>query len=86
MNRHLFPVVLLKTYEDIEKFIDVNQDWIENTPLYKNGSQSFNPGFSTIAKITRVVAFISDKSEYKDELENLNKQGTTIDQNLLTLI
>ena len=75
LNRHLFPVVLLKTFEDVEKFRDVTKDWTENTPFYRNGTKSFNPGFDTMSKVTRVIAFVSDKSEYKDELENLNKQG-----------
>lgn len=34
VNRILYPVVVLKTIEDVEKFASVNEEWVENTPFY----------------------------------------------------
>ena len=36
VNRHLYPVVMLKTKEDVDEFRDTSHEWMENTPFYKN--------------------------------------------------
>ena len=33
MNRHLYPIVLLKTKKDVDNFINTTLDWKENTPF-----------------------------------------------------
>ena len=75
LNRHLYPVVLLKTKEDIEIFRDVSKQWKENTPFYRNGYASFNHIYDKLGKQTHVIAFVADKSDYKDEIETLKQNA-----------
>jgi hypothetical protein len=69
VNRHLYPVVLLKTEEDIYNFINTGKDWVENTPFYQNGYLGFEDYFTQFRKVTRVIAFVKDKVENKEELQ-----------------
>lgn len=61
----------MKSEEDIEEFMNTEDEWNENTPLYKGNYRSISKIFKQIVKVTRVIAFVSDKSEYKDELKQL---------------
>ena len=38
INRVLYPVALLKTKEDVEKFADTEAMWPENTPFFPKGN------------------------------------------------
>ena len=69
----MYPVVLLKTKEDIESFIDTSKEWIEDTPFYKKNYTGFGELFSYFRKTTRVVAFVHDKEDFKDEFKQLHK-------------
>lgn len=71
INRHLYPVVLLKNEEDIENFVNTGRDWIENTPFYHDKYFGFDEYFPQFRKVTRVIAFVKDKSDFKDELKQL---------------
>ena len=33
VNRHIYPIVFLKTKKDIDNFINVTKEWEENTPF-----------------------------------------------------
>ena len=63
--------MILKTHEQITRFINPNEEWVEDTPFYKKGYLSTNATFQRLHKVTRVVAFISDKEDYADELKEL---------------
>jgi len=63
LNKILYPVVVLKTIEDVEKFADVESEWMENTPFYKE----YRPIGLLTQKVTRVIAF-ANKKEFKEEL------------------
>lgn len=71
INRHLYPVVLLKNEEDVENFVNTGRDWVENTPFYQDKYLGFDEYFSQFRKVTRVIAFVKDKSDFRDELKQL---------------
>ena len=71
INRHLYPVVLLKTTEEVERFADATQEWQENTPFYQSKYEGFGELFSQFRKTTRVIMFVKDKGEFKEEMGQL---------------
>ena len=34
-NRHLYPVVILKSIQDVELFSNIDIEWVENTPFWR---------------------------------------------------
>ena len=72
LNRNFYPVVILKSKEDVEAFIDPTEEWVEDTPFFRNGTISNYEMAVYYPKQTRIVAFITDKNEYKEELNKLN--------------
>uniref|UniRef100_A0A7S3NQN2 Thioredoxin domain-containing protein n=1 Tax=Euplotes crassus TaxID=5936 RepID=A0A7S3NQN2_EUPCR len=70
INRHLYPIVLLKSKEDIDKFTNTTLEWEENTPF---PSQPIPDYFKNYQMVTRVVAFVKDKSDLKSELQDLKE-------------
>ena len=68
INRHLYPIVLLKTRDQIDDFIDVNKEWTENTPFYTKKYYQLREIFPKMHKTTRVVAFANEK-EYLADLK-----------------
>mmetsp|Transcript_15569 Transcript_15569/g.13608 ORF Transcript_15569/g.13608 Transcript_15569/m.13608 type:complete len:354 (+) Transcript_15569:298-1359(+) len=68
INRHLYPIVLLKTKEDIESFINTTSEWEENTPF---SNLPISDYFKEFQMVTRIIAFVWDKTEYKSELKDL---------------
>ena len=75
LNRVFYPVVILKTKKDVNKFMKAEEEWIENTPFYKDEYLDLQELLPHYSKITRVIAFISDKSEYKEELKTLSEDA-----------
>ena len=73
LNRILYPVVVLKTIEDVEAFANTDIEWQENTPFYKSYRQV---GYN-IPKTTRVIAFVN-KNEYKEELDKLEHNALNL--------
>mmetsp|Transcript_7003 Transcript_7003/g.6186 ORF Transcript_7003/g.6186 Transcript_7003/m.6186 type:complete len:616 (-) Transcript_7003:23-1870(-) len=71
MNRVFYPVVILKTKKDVNNFIKNDVEWEENTPFYKGNYISLEEMLPHYSKITRVIAFVSDKNEFKEELKSL---------------
>ena len=78
VNRHLYPVVILKTEQEIDKFMDTSQEWIENTPFWKTKYYGYGQFFPQFKKVTRVIAFIAEKKDYKDEIKQLNEASYII--------
>ena len=72
LNRNFYPVVILKSRDDVEAFIDPTEEWLEDTPFFLNGTISNYEMAKYYPKQTRIVAFILDKNEYKDELQKLS--------------
>ena len=35
VNRHFYPIVILKSKEDVEMFSNTSIEWTENTPFWK---------------------------------------------------
>lgn len=66
VNRHLYPVVLLKTRQQIDDFLDTNKEWMENTPFYSKKYYEMRDIFSKLNKVTRVIAFSTDKFEISE--------------------
>jgi hypothetical protein len=75
MNRVLYPVVILKTKKDVIRFMDTSTQWVENTPFFKHGDINIDIFASQYPKTTRVIAFISNKNEYKEELKTLSSDA-----------
>lgn len=73
INRKLYPVVLLKSTDEVDAFVNTGKEWAENTPFYKQEYNSFGEFFPQFRKVTRVIAFVNDKRDYKDELEQLKE-------------
>mmetsp|Transcript_13776 Transcript_13776/g.13701 ORF Transcript_13776/g.13701 Transcript_13776/m.13701 type:complete len:439 (-) Transcript_13776:303-1619(-) len=71
LNRLFYPVVILKTKKDVNNFLKTDKEWIENTPFYNGNYISIGEFLPQYTKITRVIAFVSEKSEYKEELKTL---------------
>ncbi|CAI2361603.1 unnamed protein product [Moneuplotes crassus] len=71
INRKLYPVVLLKTEDEINSFINPEKEWFENTPFYQEDYIGFAEYFPKFRKITRVIAFINDKRDFADEIKQL---------------
>ena len=69
INRCLYPVVILKTIEELSRFLNVSMEWDENTPFYVKGFQDVKTNFINLNKVTRVVALEMDKDE-ADELKS----------------
>lgn len=75
VNRVLHPVVLLKTRDEIERFLDTSREWTESTPFYSKKYSGFGEFFSQFRKITRVIAFVSSPQDFADELKQLSAAG-----------
>ena len=71
LNRVFYPVVILKTKKDVSNFLKTDKEWEENTPFYNGNYISIEELLPHYSKITRVIALISDKTEYKEELKAL---------------
>ena len=67
INRVANPLLKLKTEEDVERFLDVTQEFREETEFYKNRYEEFGSYYHRMGKHTRIVAFISEPKEFKVE-------------------
>ncbi|CAI2386410.1 unnamed protein product [Moneuplotes crassus] len=63
INRHLYPVVLLRTPRELNNFLNISMEWEENTPFYQDEYRSIGPYFSSLNKVTRVIGMEMDKYE-----------------------
>lgn len=76
INKVLFPLVQLSSEKDVDAFFNVNKEWEENTPFFKNtpavllGDEYLKSNVKT-----RVVVFMYDKEDFADELNTIRKAG-----------
>jgi hypothetical protein len=60
INRVLYPVLELKTEQQIKNFIDTSGEVIESTPFYKEKYRSVKDRFSGREKTNRLLAFVKE--------------------------
>lgn len=79
VNKILNPVVTLKTEEDIERFLDQETYWEADyqTNFFKksDGLGRIDEHYSSLRLKTRVICFLWDKAEYKEELRQLKRDA-----------
>lgn len=65
------PLVTLKTDEDVQNFLNINEEFKENTKFFGENPVKLGDTFKNRKTKTRVIAFIYDKDDFTDELKNL---------------
>ncbi|CDW90844.1 UNKNOWN [Stylonychia lemnae] len=75
MNKIINPLITLKTDEDVQKFLNQNEEFQENTKFFDKNYLALGDVFKNRKTKTRVIAFIYDKEDYTDELKNLRQTG-----------
>lgn len=77
INRVLNPYVHLKKEEDVEAFLNMEEEYIELSEFYSHRYMIIGDGqngvYQKMPKHTRALAFFSDKIEYKNELRLFKK-------------
>lgn len=69
INRVLNPTIHLQNVSDIENFLDVAHEYIEQTEFFKHKFEGIDEYYSRMGKRTRVIAFFTDKKEYNNEFK-----------------
>ena len=67
INRVLNPIIKLTSGEQIDKFYNTKEEWIESTQFYKNKYRYIGEVFHNMTKVTRAIMFIQDKNQYRDK-------------------
>jgi hypothetical protein len=68
INRVLYPVVTLKSEEDIYKFLDSEREFDETgSKFFKDKFEPIGDYYPMMGKHVRVIGFFSDKKEYSNE-------------------
>jgi hypothetical protein len=70
VNKVLHPTFELKSKTDIEKFINIKDEFdesIQNKNFFWNGNVPIGDWWRDMPKKTRVIAFFRDKKEYINE-------------------
>lgn len=79
MNKIINPIVTLKTEEEIDLFLDQETYWEADyqTNFFKKseGAGRLDDYYSKMRLKTRVICFIWDKQEYRDELRELKRDA-----------
>jgi hypothetical protein len=75
INRIITPILTLSTDEDIEKFLDFDKEWIEDTKFLGENPVLLGKEYTDRKTKTRVLAFIFDKEEYEDDIKGLKLAG-----------
>jgi hypothetical protein len=65
----LYPVVYLKTSQDIERFLDSENEFEEDNKFYRTKYDSIQAHYSLMGKKVRIIGFFHDKKEYQDEFK-----------------
>lgn len=71
INKLINPVVELQTEEELVDFLDLNKEPNETSRFFKDKQVPLGKEYSDKKTKTRVVAFIFEKDEFKEELKNL---------------
>lgn len=71
MNKIIYPVLELESEDDLLKFLELKNEPRELTKFFSKQKSPLGSIYTTKKAKTRVVAFISDKDDYKQELKYL---------------
>lgn len=67
----LYPVVNLKSEEEVMKFLDSEKEYDEGgSKFYKNKYEPIGDYYPLMGKHVRVIGFFSDKKEYSNEYKH----------------
>jgi hypothetical protein len=69
------PIVTLSSEEDIENFLDFDQEWVEQTRFLGDNSVLLGKDYTNIKTKTRALAFIFEKEDYFDDIKALKIAG-----------
>jgi hypothetical protein len=69
INRVLNPMIHLKTTEDIDRFLDSDQEFEEKNDFFKNKYEEIGSYYSRMGKRVRVIGLFHDKKEYSNEFK-----------------
>lgn len=75
MNKIINPLITLSTEEDIEAFLNLNQEFSEKTRFMEKKNVKLGALYKQRYAKTRSIAFIFDKEDYPDEIKNLKESG-----------
>jgi hypothetical protein len=73
INRVINPVVYLKTADDIERFLDSSQEFVEKNEFYKHNFEGIGDYYGRMGRRVRAIGFFHDKGEYKNEYRLLHE-------------
>jgi len=73
INRVLYPTVKLRNEEDIERFLNTEEEFYEYNDFFKNKYEEIGEYYKRMGKRTRVIGFFRDKKEYSNELKLLKQ-------------
>ena len=69
INRVLNPLVHLDSEQQIEKFMNPDEEYEEHTDIYKIKYEPIGDYYRRMGKRVRVIGFFNDKKEYKNEFK-----------------
>eukprot|EP00347_Sterkiella_histriomuscorum_P004030 403362013 len=69
INRVLYPVVNLKTEDQIDLFLDSIKEFQEFSKFYPNKYEPIGDYYGRMSKHVRVIGFFHDKKEYANEMK-----------------
>ena len=78
INRVINPIVYLRTEQEIDAFLETEQEFDEKNEFYKNKYEGIGDYYYKMGKRVRVVGFFSDKSEYKNEIRLLTEAAQAL--------
>lgn len=80
MNRILNPLLELTSKAEVQAFLDMTKEPIENTKFFGNYPMPLNRHYSVAKYPGRAIAFIFDLDDYEQELLNVKEaaRGSSI--------
>lgn len=78
INRVLNPSILLKSEADIDRFLDSDNEYVEQNEFYKNKYEEIGDYYKRMGKRVRVIAFFHDKKEYSNEYKLFHKAAQVL--------
>jgi len=80
INRLQHPIVTLDTQEDVERFLDSDNEFVESAGFLRNKNAPLGANYDGLKLKTRVIAFIFDKDEHEQELKFVKEAGKILAQ------
>ncbi|CDW87719.1 UNKNOWN [Stylonychia lemnae] len=78
INRVLYPVLNLKTTEQIDLFLDSAKEYVEHSKFYQNKYEPMGDFYYRMGKRVRVLALFNDKKEYSNEYKLFQKAAQSL--------